>query len=387
MLHTRLAALLCCLLVCPFVIFVPLPIAAEPVEDDYRSVIARQEEQLLRFLRVFENLQEQLHPAKFTQLQAKLSQTIGDLFVHLRSELSTLKPPPERQDFHQTWVKAVGLLDTTYGIFVRSDQSGFIGAFMQSRSAFTRARYLLYSIRQNTPTLQPYWVLPDTVINLPALEESVARMKHQVGISHYPPSSNHGAYSLYVPENYDPAQHLPLIIALHGGGGANDEYLLTWLRPAKSKGYVILAPKSHRQTWAIEKPERDVLSITALLATVRATYAIDPDRILVTGLSDGGTFAYALSASRPNLFGAIAPVAGVLPPWLDMQKAKTLPFLIIHGGQDFIFPVMAARLAHATLMENGFKEVTLTELPEWGHAYTYSINETIILPWFESLFE
>ncbi len=387
MLPTRLAALLCCLLVCSPVIFVPLPIAAEPVEDDYGSVIARQEADILRFLRVFENLQEQLHPAKFTQLQAKLSQTVGELFIHLRSELSRLKPPPERKDFHRTWVEAVGLLDTTYGIFVRSDQSDFIGAFMQSRSAFTRARYLLYDIRQDTPTLQLYWVLPEAVAHLPKLDKSVTAQKHQVGISHHPRASNHGAYSLYVPENYDPKHHWPLIIALHGGGGANDEYLLTWLRPTKSKGYIVLAPKSLGPTWAIEKPEPDVVSITSMLMAVREHYAIDPNRILVTGLSDGGTFSYALSASRPNLFGAIAPVAGVLPPWLNMQKAKTLPFLIIHGGQDFIFPVMAARLAHATLIENGLKEVTYKELPEWGHAYTYSINETMILPWFESLFE
>lgn len=386
MLHPRLTALLSCLLVCPYVIFMPLPMAAEPLEDNYRSVIVRQEADVLRFLRAFEHIQEQLHPAKFTQLQADLSQTVGGLFVHLRSELSTLEPPPERQGFHQTWVEAVGLLDTTYGIFVRSERSGFIGAFMQSRSAFTQARYLLYAIRLDTPILYSYWILPETVANLPKLEKRVPAQQ-RVGISHHPASSKHGAYSLYVPEQYDTERHWPLIIALHGGGGANDEYLLTWLRPAKSTGYIVLAPKSLGPTWAIEKPEPDVVSVTSMLMTLRERYAIDPDRILVTGLSDGGTFSYALGASRPHLFRAVAPVAGVLPPWLDMQKATTLPFLIIHGSQDFIFPVAVARLAHATLIENGLKEVTFTELPEWGHAYTYSINETYILPWFEGLFE
>ena len=52
--------------------------------DGYRSVIARQEAEVLRFLRAFERVQEQLHPAKFTQLQADLSQTAGELFVRLR---------------------------------------------------------------------------------------------------------------------------------------------------------------------------------------------------------------------------------------------------------------------------------------------------------------
>ena len=387
MLHPRLTALLSCLIVCPCVIFVPLPIAAELVQDDYRSVIARQETEVLRFLRAFERVQEQLHPAKFTQLQADLSQTVGELLVRLRSELSSLEPPPERQDFHQTWLEAVGLLDTAYGIFVRSDQAGFIGAFMQSRAAFTQARYLLYAIRLDTPLLHPYWVLPEAVARLPKLEKRVPAQQQQVGIAHHPASSNHGAYSLYVPEQYDPQHHWPLIITLHGAGGAHNEYLLTWLRPAKSKGYIVLAPKSLGPTWAIEKPEPDVVSVTSTLMAVRQRYSIDPDRILVTGLSDGGTFSYALGSSRPHLFSAIAPVAGVLPPWLDMQKATSLPFLIIHGGQDFIFPVAVARLAHATLIDNGLTNVTFTELPEWGHAYTYSINETHILPWFEGLFE
>ncbi len=378
----RLTIHCCCLLV-------SVALLSSPAlgEDDYRSVIARQEGEVLRFLRAFERVQEQLHPAKFTQLQADLSQTVGELFARLRSELNDLKPPPERQDFHRTWREAVGLLDTTYGMFVRSDQAGFMGAFMQSRSAFTRARYLLYGIRLDTPVLHPYWVLPEAVAHLHRLEKRVPAQQHRVGISHHPPSSNHGAYSLYVPEHYNPQRHWPLIIALHGAGGANGEYLLTWLRPAKSKGYIVLAPKSLGLTWAIEKPEPDVVSVTSTLMALRERYAIDPDRILVTGLSDGGTFSYALSASRPNLFGAVAPVAGVLPPWLDMQKAVTLPFLIIHGSQDFIFPVAVARLAHATLVENGLKEVTFTELPEWGHAYTYSINETYVLPWFERLFE
>ena len=189
------------------------------------------------------------------------------------------------------------------------------------------------------------------------------------------------------PENYAPERRWPLIIALHGGSGANDEYLLTWLRAAKSKSYFILSPKSLGPTWDVNYPDPDVLSITSMLATVGSQYAIDPDRILVSGLSDGGTFSYALATSRPDLFKAVAPVAAVLPPWLDLQKAKALSFLIIHGGQDFIFPVMTARMAKATLVENGYAEVTYKELPDWGHAYTYSINENMILPWFEGLLE
>ena len=95
----RLIAQLYCI---PAILFVPLLSSPALGGDIYRSAIARQEGEVLHFLRAFERVQEQLHPAKFTQLQADLSRTVGDLFVRLRSELNTLEPPPERQDFHRT---------------------------------------------------------------------------------------------------------------------------------------------------------------------------------------------------------------------------------------------------------------------------------------------
>ena len=167
----------------------------------------------------------------------------------------------------------------------------------------------------------------------------------------------------------------------------SDEYLLTWLGPAKGKGYVALAPKSWDRTWAIENRDRDVLSILAMLNRLREENAIDPDRILVTGLSAGGTCASALGSRRPNLFGRVAPIAGMLPPWFAVKKAKALPIPIIHGAQDCIFPVVTARLTNETLIGNGFAEVTYKELPDWAQAYTYSINIELVLPWFEALFQ
>ena len=195
--------------------------------DAYRAVIAGQENQVLEFLRTFETLQEQLHPAKFVQLQADLSKTVGNQFVQIQAKLRKLTPPPELKDFDQTWREAISLLDATYGIFVRSDQASFIGAFMQSRAAFTRARYHLYAIRKCTPTLQQYWVLQEPVASLPSLEKRALDQQRKVGFIHQPQASNNGAYSLYVPVNYDRSQHWPLIIALHGGSGMSDEYLLT----------------------------------------------------------------------------------------------------------------------------------------------------------------
>ena len=42
-------------------------------------------------------------------------------------------------------------------------------------------------------------------------------------------------------------------------------------------------------------------------------------------------------------------------------------------------------MAREFLEGQDFASVSYTELPDWGHAYTYSINETLVLPWFEQL--
>lgn len=70
--------------------------------DAYRAVIGGQEKQVLEFLRTFETLQEQLHPAKFVQLRADLSKTVGNQFVQIQAKLHKLTPPPELKDFDQT---------------------------------------------------------------------------------------------------------------------------------------------------------------------------------------------------------------------------------------------------------------------------------------------
>ena len=74
----------------------------------------------------------------------------------------------------------------------------------------------------------------------------------------------------------------------------------------------------------------------------------------------------------------------MVDPLLRRGQGKEVPILIVHGAQDSIFSVEFTRQAHALLKKLGY-HVTYQELPDWGHAYTYTINETLVLPWFESL--
>ena len=355
--------------------------------EQYRTTIGQQEEKIAHFLRTFEALQEKIHLVKIRQNKEELFDAVGDLFPPLNAEIESLTPPAGLESFHQQWKDALEQLEDAYTSFLTGSEANFMAAYFQSRRAFSQGKYQLYSMRAQLPTLHRYWILPEAVARLAALETPANGNQAATGVMHRPASEGHGEYSLYVPENYDPDRRWPMIIALHGGHGRGDDYLLTWLRPAKSNGYIVLSPKSLGNTWSLMQPSVDIRSILTMVEELLDEYTIDTGRLFASGLSDGGTFSYAIGLHCPKLFAGIAPIAaaGVFPQWLESPEAKRLPMYVVHGGQDFIFPVAMARATTNQLIENGFANVTYKELPEWGHAYTYSINETLVLPWFDNL--
>ena len=126
----------------------------------------------------------------------------------------------------------------------------------------------------------------------------------------------------------------------------------------------------------------------AVVDVVEERYAVDPARVFLTGLSDGGTFTYLTALPNAERFTGIAPVAAdfhaMMDPMLRRKMGQNLPILIVHGARDPIFPVRSIRSAYE-LMSHLEYEVSYEELPDWGHAYPYSIHERLVLPWFESL--
>ena len=357
-------------------------------DEHYPQVIHTAEEKLLRFLRTFESIQEHIHFGKIGDSQAQLQDVTGDMFSTLTDELSALSPPDSLTDFHATFSAALVQCGNAAEAFLKPASKDFSVAFLHSRWALCKAMNLLYEARAHTPTLQEYWLLPEALPNRDALETPAPNAEVPVGLMHTKRTDAHAAYSLYVPENYRPDKEWPLIVCLHGGYGRGEDYIWAWLRPAKSKGYLLLSPKSVDVTWSVLQPPLDVESITKMFEEVCSTYAVDRSRVYLSGLSDGGTFTYMLGLSCPDMFTGIAPIAGdfhaMMDPMLRRKQGKDLPIYIVHGVHDFIFPVATIRQGHELLSHIGYN-ATYKELPDWGHAYTSSINEELVLPWFEGL--
>lgn len=123
----------------------------------------------------------------------------------------------------------------------------------------------------------------------------------------------------YVPASLrpDPA----LIVVLHGcGQSARDFGAAGWFDLAESTGALLLLPQQRRRNslsrcwnWFIGADGADnaeMQSILAMIARMRADYAVDGRRIFVAGLSAGGWLTSLLLAAHPELFRAGAIIAG-----------------------------------------------------------------------------
>jgi phospholipase/carboxylesterase len=214
---------------------------------------------------------------------------------------------------------------------------------------------------------------------------AVAPARSNVGAMHLGgPPGTRGAFSLYVPEYYDAATAYPLVVAMHGGSGNGGAFLWSWVREARTRGFVVIAPTAIGSTWSLMEPDVDGPSIDRMVEHVAAQWNIGATRRLLTGMSDGGTFTYVLGLRAGCRFTHLAPIAAAFHPMLmtfaDADRVRGLPIHIIHGVQDWMFPPELARSAERTLAEAG-AAVVYREITDLSHTYPRDENAHI-LDWF-----
>ena len=356
--------------------------------ERYAQTVSDAEVRLLRFLTTLEHIQENMGAERLGEFQDRLREAAFGLFTTVPTELSQHGPPEPLTRFHDTLLAAIRHCGNAAEAFLNASEQDLSVASLSSRRSLCRGLNLLYDIRADLPVLWDYWLLPEAMADREALEATAASVEVPVGIIHNKRSGRQADYSLYVPENYDPQRQWPLVICLHGAYGRGDHYIWSWLRPAKSKGYILLAPKSVDVTWSILRPEIDIGSVSNIFEEVCGAYSIDRERVFLSGLSDGGTFTYLFGLSRPEMFAGIAPVAGDFHGMMDdmvrQGQGKELPIYIVHGAHDHIFPVDSIRQGHALLTRLGY-DAKYEELPDWGHSYCATINAELVTPWLEGL--
>jgi phospholipase/carboxylesterase len=190
-----------------------------------------------------------------------------------------------------------------------------------------------------------------------------------------------GGFSLYVPETWDGAATLPLVVALHGGHGHGRDFLWSWLREARARAALVLAPTSVQRTWSLMGPDVDAPRLAQRVESVAARYPVDRAHILLTGMSDGATYALMQGARAGSPFTHLAPACGVLHPMLlegaALHALRDRPIYLVHGALDWMFPVETTRLARDVLTTAG-AQLVYREIEDLSHTYPRDENPKIL---------
>lgn len=200
------------------------------------------------------------------------------------------------------------------------------------------------------------------------------------------------SYLLFLPEGYDAKaqKRWPLILFLHGSGerGTNIWKVATHGPPRNVAQhpdfpFIVVSPQCpEHQVWS-----REVL--LALLNQVTAQYAVDVNRIYLTGLSMGGYGAWDLGLAYPEKFAAIAPICGggelisvILSSRENGPALKSLGVWAFHGGKDPVVPLEESQRMIDALKKVGVQDVKLTVYPEAQHdAWTQTYNNPQLYEW------
>ncbi len=163
---------------------------------------------------------------------------------------------------------------------------------------------------------------------------------------------------VHLPPDYNGETELPLIIVLHGGGGrasqiqrasrmdaAADEYGFIAVYPNGSgplEEALFTWNTGHCCGYALEHEVDDVAFLTVLIDSMLGHFAVDLERVFVTGISNGGMMSYRAAADLSQRIAGIAPVAGTIggsPPDSDTsyvipQPSQPVAVIAFHGLND-----------------------------------------------------
>lgn len=150
------------------------------------------------------------------------------------------------------------------------------------------------------------------------------------------------------PADWD-GEPLPLVVLLHGyGANGSGQDLYFGLSARVDRGYALVLPDGTKDASGLRfwnatdyccdfghTNVDDVAYVTGLIDEMEAKAAIDPDRVLLAGHSNGGFMSYRMACDRSDRLAGIAALAGAT--WLDEARCgdpAPVPVLHVHGTSD-----------------------------------------------------
>lgn len=187
--------------------------------------------------------------------------------------------------------------------------------------------------------------------------------------------------ALFVPGLYLPDTPMPLLVALHGAGGAASNWS-GYYNACEARGLLLLAIDSRGATWdrVWGSFGEDVDFIDRALGYAFERCNVDPERLALIGFSDGASYALSLGLCNGDLFThLVAYSPGHSEPTDDLVGKPRI--FVSHGKNDGILPVTRSRDVIVPELQAAGYDVTYVEF-EGGHQVPQDIGSAS-LDWFE----
>jgi polyhydroxybutyrate depolymerase len=153
------------------------------------------------------------------------------------------------------------------------------------------------------------------------------------------------SYILHVPPTYSKNTDMPLVVVMHGYTSTAKE-MEEWTHmsdKADKEGFIVAYPNGLPYPWDENNPQSwncgglweewtagtdDVGFINEMIEKISVYYNIDPNRIFITGHSNGARMTYRLGFELSAKIAAIAPVSGQMV--YESKEIPKYPVSLLH---------------------------------------------------------
>lgn len=164
------------------------------------------------------------------------------------------------------------------------------------------------------------------------------------------PGEQEVTYYVQLPPEYDPHASYPCIVALNGLFNSPqleiDWWAGEWVKrddrqsrygQATRLGYIVIAPvwiKPHQLTY--EGSAREHATVLGVLRDACRRFAIDSDRVFLSGHSLGGNAAWDIGLAHPDLWAGIIPITATAEQSVSTYRknGEHLPMYFVCGELD-----------------------------------------------------
>ncbi len=175
-----------------------------------------------------------------------------------------------------------------------------------------------------------------------------------------------GGYRIVLPPQTSARRKVGAIIYFHGYQGSAEEVIAdpALVAVARRLGVALIAPDGAGRSWSYPgSPARhrdEFVFVGQVLDDVIARFPVDPDRILASGFSQGGSMVWYLACRMPRRFAAFAPIAGAFwEPLPESCDGPRLPLIHVHGTSDMTVPLAGRVLRQGSRQGDVFKSLAV----------------------------